>query len=137
MSSQLKCTLKRKFITLPSRLKSVRELHSIIHSQLFLDEGIAALQKEIGELKELLEKEKLIRKNKDIYDSIAKEILKLPSVEALTQSCLESEGELAALAAQQASIQEQIELNANSAFDAIDTLKDLKAKIESDIKSNK
>lgn len=100
-----------------------------------IDESIVQLQAEIIQLQETLERERKIRKNKDEYDVIAKEILKLPTIEALYQSCVESEAELANLATQQAAIQEKIEANANCAFDAIDELKDLRRRIENDIKN--
>lgn len=40
---------------------------------------MAALEREVQQLKEHLERERLERRNKDEYDAIAAEILKLPS----------------------------------------------------------
>lgn len=50
-----------------------------INYPLNLEKEILLLESEVKELKALLEQERLIRKNKDEYDSIAAEILKYPS----------------------------------------------------------
>lgn len=117
----------------------------------FLEQEIADLQVEICNLKESLEKEQERRRNKDAYDTIAKEILAFPSRKELhrfffpwvltdheQRSLLEQmEQEIELVNSAQHEIQGCMERDAIAGYEAIQMLKQAKRQVEMDLKATK
>lgn len=110
------------------------------------------MRTEIANLKDLLQREREIRRNKDAYDLIAREILTLPSREELyrwasdpfhrwrvtVRSLLESvESQIEQVNATQSEIQEHIERDAIAGYQAIQALKLAKRQVEIDLKTSR